>query len=158
MNRLNYVEFSRINPEDFKDLLNKEKIREHLVKHDLFDSSTIKEWIRTKVEMDSINGCRVRGIVSNHHLAGWCGIQLEKGNYEIAIVLDRKFWGLGLTVFREIMLWARDLGHDEVYIHFLDTRPEYKFLRKISKNVFTSELYGRNYTTYQISVNPNATN
>lgn len=70
----------------------------------------------------------------------------------MAIVLDDKFWGMGKTVFNDIMRWAKELGHDEVFIHLLHTRPEYRFLRKISKNVFETQLLGDKFTTYQIPV------
>jgi hypothetical protein len=102
--------------------------------------------------VDCTDGCRVRGIVSNNSIAGWCGIQFEDGKYEIAIVLDDKFWGIGKKVFNDTLSWAKELGHNEVFIHFLHTRPEYKFLRKISKNVFETEIFGNKFTTYQISV------
>lgn len=150
--KIMYVGLDKVSPDDFMVLLNKQKIREHLVDHDLFDSNTIKTWTQKKIEVDRTSGCRVRGIMSGNSFAGWCGIQLEDGKYEIAIVLDDEFWGIGKKVFNDVMSWAKELGHDEVFIHFLHTRPEYKFLRKISKNVFETEMLGNKFTTYQLSV------
>lgn len=153
MKEIKYVKLEELNPEDLRILLNKRRIREHLIEHKLFDSDTIKSWILKKCEVDRTEGCRVRGIVSNNSIAGWCGIQFEDGKYEIAIVLDDEFWGIGNKVFKDILSWAKELGHHEVFIHFLHTRPEYKFLRKVSKNVFESEMFGNKFTTYQITVN-----
>lgn len=147
-----YVGLDKVSPDDFMVLLNKQKIREHLVDHDLFDSNTIKTWTQKKIDVDRTSGCRVRGIMLGNSFAGWCGIQLEDGKYEIAIVLDDAFWGIGKKVFNDVMSWAKELGHDEVFIHFLHTRPEYKFLRKISKNVFETEMLGNKFTTYQLAV------
>lgn len=152
MDCIEYIKLDEVNPEEFVALLNKQKIREHLIAHELFDLETIKAWIETKIEVDSSKGCKVRAIVVNQQLAGWCGIQLEDENYEIAIVIDSKYWGLGRKIFREIMTWAKEFGHKTVFIHFLYTRPEYKFLRKISKNVYESELFGNKFTTYEIAV------
>ena len=76
----------------------------------------------------------------------------EDEKYEIAIVIDDDYWGLGIKIFREIMNWAKELDHRTVFIHFLHTRPEYKFLRKISKNVYESELLGSKFTTYELAV------
>lgn len=152
MNNLEYVRLSEINPNDFIYLLNKQKIREHLIEHELFDMDTVESWIKDKIKVDSIRGCKVRAIIFNNHLAGWCGIQLENEKYEVAIVIDDKLWGIGKTVFQEIMSWAKVFGHDELFIHFHHTRPEYKFLRKISKNVYQSELLGSKFTTYQLAV------
>jgi len=152
MNNLKYVGFSEINPNDFISLLNKQKIREHLIEHELFSEDTVQSWIKDKIKVDSIHGCRVRAIISNNHLAGWCGIQLENDQYEVAIVIDDKLWGIGRAVFQEVMNWAKKFDHDELFIHFHHTRPEYKFLRRISKNVYQSELRGSKFTTYQLDV------
>ena len=153
LNRLEYVKFNEVNINDFKNLLNKPKVREHLIKHQLFDLDTVNSWVEEKIEVNSLQGCRVRAIYLNNALAGWCGIQLEQGKYEIAIVLDDKFWGIGKSVFADMMGWAREFGHDEVYIHFLHTRPEYRFLRKMSKKVYETELLGKKFTSYQLAVN-----
>ncbi|WP_051358124.1 GNAT family N-acetyltransferase [Rubidibacter lacunae] len=113
---------------------------------------TVKAWIETKIEADSSPGCKVRAVVVNQQLAGWCGIQLEGEKYEIAIVIDNSYWGLGRKIFREIMVWAKDFGHTTVFIHLLYSRQEYKFLRKISKNVYESKLFGNKFRTYEISI------
>ncbi|PCI12145.1 MAG: GNAT family N-acetyltransferase [Thiotrichales bacterium] len=150
--KLVYVPFDEIAAADFMKLLNQQKIREHLVEHGLFDAGSIKNWVKGKIEVDRTDGCRVRGIISENTFAGWCGLQLEDGKYEIAIVLDPKHWGIGTAVFSDIMRWAKELGHDEVFIHLLHTRPEYQFLRKIAKRVFESEQLGQKFTTYHLSV------
>ena len=147
-----YVLLEELKPEDLVALLNKHRVREHLIDHEFFNSISIKSWIKEKIEADSTDGCRVRGIASGKSVAGWCGIQIENGRYEIAIVLDEKYWGIGKRIFRDVMNWAKELGHKEVFIHFLHTRPEYRFLRKISKKVFETEMLGSKFTTYQLSV------
>ncbi len=152
MNNLKYVKLSEVNPDYFISLLNSPKIRKHLIEHELFNAGTVKDWINSKIEIDTTQGCRVRGIMYKNQLAGWCGIQIEDGKYEIAIVIDNKFWGLGRRVFHDIMCWAKELGHDEVFIHFLHTRPGYKFLQKISENVSETELHNNKFTTYQLAV------
>jgi len=149
---IEYPEFNTIDPSDFLPLLNNRNIRKHLIEHELFTISTLTSWMQTKMEVDATSGCKVRGIVCDGQLAGWCGIQLEEGKYELAIIIDDKHWGLGKMVFKEMMHWAKELKHDEVYIHFLHTRPEYKFLKKISKNVYKEKFFGSTFTTYQLAV------
>ncbi len=153
MSTIEYLNLSEVNPHDFIPLLNNLKIREHLIEHELFDIGTVKAWIKAKIKVDSTSGCKVRAIILNNQLAGWCGIQLEGEKYEVAIVIDDKLWGIGKTVFYDIICWAKALGHKEIFIHFLHTRPKYKFLRKISRNVYESELLGSKFTTYQLAVN-----
>jgi len=147
-----YPKFNRIEPSEFLPLLNSEKIRKHLIEHQLFTIDTLITWMQSKIEVDAISGCKVRGIVCNGDLAGWCGIQFEEGEYELAIVIDDKFWGLGKRVFKDLMCWAKELNHDEVCIHFLHTRPEYKFLKKMAKNVYETDFFGNTFTTYQLTV------
>ncbi len=152
MSILEYLKLDEINPKDFVCLLNKQKVREHLIEHELFVLESVESWVKQKMEVDSIPGCKVRAIITNAQLIGWCGIQLENEKYEVAFVIDEKFWGIGKVVFQEIIRWAMIIGHDELFIHFHHTRPEYKFLRKISKNVYKSELLGSKFTTYQIAI------
>lgn len=152
MGTVAYPKFDTIDPNDLLFLLNNKNIRKHLIEHDLFTISTLTTWMQTKMDLDATSGCRVRGIKCGGKLAGWCGIQPEDGIYELAIILDDKFWGLGKRVFKDLMCWAKELEHEEVYIHFLHTRPEYKFLKKIAKNVYESELLGSTFTTYQLTV------
>ena len=149
---IEYVKLDEVDPAEFLPLLNSQKIREHLVDHPVFDAETVRAWLAAKIEVDTSQGCKVRAIVVNAQLAGWCGIQLEGGEYEIAVVLDDDYWGLGGRVFREIMGWAKDLGHETVFIHFLHTRPEYGFLRRVAKNVYESELMGSKFRTYELAV------
>ncbi len=122
------------------------------MEHDLFDSNTIQIWLQSKLEVDATPSCKVRAIIYDNQLAGWCGIQLEYGLYEIAVVIDNRFWGLGKKVFKDVMKWAGELGHKEVLIHFLHTRPEYKFLKKIAKSVYESNISGNKFTTYKLKV------
>ncbi len=154
MSTIEYVKFSEINPSDFLPLLNKLKIREHLIQHELFDIDTVTTWMKSKVDIDSSFGCKIRALKLDGQLIGWCGIQLEEDNkYEIAIVIDDSSWGYGIKIFHEIMSWAKAIGHEEVYIHFLHTRPKYKFLQKIAKKVYQSEILGSKFNTYQLAVN-----
>lgn len=108
--------------------------------HEVFDELKVKAWIASKIEVDAMPGCRARAIVVEQRLAGWCAIQFEDEKYEIAIVMGDEYWGLGKGVFRDMMAWAKALGYKSIFIHLLDTRPEYKFLRKMAKNVVESEL------------------
>jgi len=152
MTSVDYVTFDQIDPEDFLPLLNSPKIRKHLIPHDLFTPDSLKVWMTDKITVDAIAGCKVRGIVCDGKLAGWCGIQLEQERYEMAIIITDQYWGLGKGVFQEMMGWAKSFGHDSVFIHLLHTRPEYRFLKKIAIRVFDNELFGSRFITYQIPV------
>lgn len=152
MKKLEYALLTDINQEALTTVLNSPRIRKHLITHDLFTSDTIVEWINAKMEVNATTGCKVRAIVYEGKLAGWCGIQLENEKYEMAIILDDRFWGLGKPVFKEMMHWAKAMGHKEVYINFLHTRPRYKFLDKLAISITEETLLGDTFLCYQLKV------
>ncbi len=152
MNSIKYIALNQVDPEQLLSLLNKDKLRTHLISHQVFDSVSLQSWLNTKIKMDSTTGCRIRAIVADNQCVGWCGIQLDRETYEMAIILDDSHWGQGRKIFRDLMAWAKELGHKTVSIHFLHTRPEYKFLRKIAQNVRESQILGNKFTTYTLAV------
>ena len=149
---IKYVKLNEVNPNQFLSILNNQKNRAHLIEHELFNEKTMQAWINSKIKVDSAIGCKLRAVIYKDQLAGWCGIQLEDGKYEIAIVIDHTYWGLGKNIFIDIMSWAKELGHKEILIHFLHTRPEYKFLHKLASHVYETKLLENKFTTYQIPV------
>ncbi len=154
MNQIEYKSLQSLKESELLNILNKEEVREHLVLHDEFDMATLRKWVAGKLAVDASKGCKVKGIMVNGSVAGWCGIQFENGAYELAIVLDKKYWGLGVRVFKEVMSWALALGHDYVVLHLFHTRPEYQFLKRMASRVYESRMFGQSYTSYELSVPP----
>lgn len=152
MKNIEYVDLQDLNRIAILNILNKQKVREHLVKHHEFDEALLDEWIKGKVEVNRTQGCKVKAIKVDGAAAGWCGIQFENGSYELAIVLDPKYWGVGLGIFKEMMRWASELGHSTVVLHLFNTRPEYRFLRKMADRVYESTMFGQQYTSYELKV------
>lgn len=152
MKKINYVSFKDVNTLDWLKILNEAVLRRHLVEHDIFNEITINNWVKRKLDIDGMKGCRIRAIYFDKQLAGWCGIQPDVDGYELAIVLSSEFWGNGLSIFKTMMKWAKELGHQQVLFHLLDTRPQYKALNRIATKVKKSYLLGRQFITYYISV------
>lgn len=152
MSEITYLNFDQIDPEAFLPIVNEDTLRRHLVDHPQFDPHSVREWIQGKTETDAMDGCRVRAVVVEGTLAGWCGIQPDDNGFEIAIVLSKAFWGVGIVIFKDMMGWAKALGHKEVMFHLLETRAEYKSLKRLASHVQKTELMGRSFTTYVISV------
>jgi len=152
MNGIEYKNLQDLDRSELLKILNKEKIREHLVSHDKFDEASLEEWVSGKVEVNAAEGCKVKGIIVNGSVAGWCGIQYENESYELAIVLDEEFWGIGVGIFKEVMGWAYELGHSHVVLHLFNTRPEYKFLKKMASRIYESTMFGQKYTSYELRV------
>ena len=152
MRKIHYVALDKIDADKFLPILNKLSTRKHLIAHEAFDTVSVTSWINDKLVEDNRPGCIVRAVMLDEVLVGWCGIQLSEFGFELAIVLDDAYWGLGKAVFKTLMSWASDFGHERVYIHLLHTRPQYKFLSKAAKRVFPTEMLGDSFTTYELNV------
>ncbi|WDE00337.1 hypothetical protein [Thalassomonas actiniarum] len=152
MTKVDFVSFNQVNPEEFLPVVNEQGVRKHLIDHENFTSISIREWINEKLKTEHLDGCRIRAIYIDGALAGWCGILPDDNGFELAVVISQKFWGVGISIFKTLMLWAKELGHKEILFHLLDSRPEYKALNKMSTKVHKTELLGRCFTTYYISV------
>lgn len=152
MSSIKYVKFNDLNPDELIPVLNEDNIRSHLISHELFNGERINEWVQDKLKCDALRGCKIRAVYCNDNLVGWCGIQKEKEDYELAIVISKASWGIGISIFEELIRWSKELGHEEVLIHLLETRPEYKFLKRKSIKNHTTKMYGRNFHTYHIAV------
>lgn len=152
MSEIEFHSFKQVSPEDFMEILNEDSLRTHLIDHPYFDSVSLQAWIDEKINVDSIQGCRIRAVYIDGELAGWCGIQPDDNRFELAIVISQKFWGFGISIFKSLIRWADKIGHKEVLFHLLDSRPEYKVLNKMASKVHKTELLGRCFTTYYIPI------
>lgn len=152
MSEIEFVGFNAVNPEDLLAVVNETALRKHLIDHPHFDSVSIREWMNDKIKTESLPGCRIRAIYIGKVLTGWCGIQPDDNGFEIAIVIAKEFWGFGIPIFQKMMLWAKEMGHKEIVFHLLETRPEYKSLKRKATKVQKTKLLGRSFTTYYISV------
>lgn len=152
MTTIEYLSFKEVDPDAFIPVLNNLRNREHLIQHPLFNSESIKQWVQEKLKVDAAPGCKLRAILCDHELKGWCGIQYENNEYELAVVLDQSVWGLGKRVYLDLLRSSKELGHEEVTVNFLHTRREYNFMKKIAREVRRSEFLGEEFVSYRISV------
>ena len=146
-----YASLREVSQTVLLDLMNDDKLRAHLVDHPKFTEETLEFWVMEKTRIDAANGYRVRVILVNGNIAGWCGIQPDGEGAELAIILSSSYWGSGLRVFRDMIRWSRELGHQEVVFHLLETRRKYRALEKMAKEVKESEWMGRKFRTYILS-------
>lgn len=151
-NKIFYPELSDIALDDVIRLFNNPSISKHLVGYETFTPSVAQQWIDRKLKMQRESGCRIRGIVQNGAFAGWCGIQRVNEDFELALVINPEFWGQGKHIFKEVLRWASELGHEVILLDLLQTRREYHFLKNLAKAVYYSEKNGYQFTTYELEV------
>lgn len=152
MNQISYCNLRDISISDWLELLNSARVREHLIEHDIFDEKKLQLWLDEKERVNGLQGCCVRAVEKSGEFVGWCGIQSTDNEFELAIILSDKHWGAGKQVFRELMQWAKELGHKEVVVNLLDTRREYEFLKRLAKEVCEREVMSRQFTQYRLVV------
>lgn len=151
MKNITYACFEDVDPTQLMSLLNQSDLREHLIDHPYFDSNSIQLWLDEKIKINNKEGCLIRAVNIDEELAGWCGIQPDEDGFELAIVISKSFWGNGVAIFKDLMRWSKDIGHKEVHFHLLDTRREYKSLKKMATKVTETKLLGHNFKTYYFS-------
>ena len=151
MKGLQYCALSAADQAALLALVNSAEVRSHLVEHPEFDRTTLAEWVSSKMEIHEHPQYCVYAVLEDNELAGWCGIQPDDDGAELAIVISKAHWGLGLRVFRDMMEWSRKVGHEEVLFHLLETRRHYRALEKMAKEVRRSERLGRTFSTYVLS-------
>jgi len=147
-----YLPLGQIHAADWLSCLNSEQVRRHLVDHPDFDMDSVSHWLEKKQRIDRLPGCRVRAVTLGGKLAGWCAIQPDGDAFEMALVLTADYWGTGLRVFTDMMVWAQALGHARIRLQLLETRPVYRFLTRKALRVYHSERMGRRFTTYELRV------
>lgn len=149
---LHYLPLSDIEPDSLLAILNHPHTRTHLIPHPQFNRETLVLWMADKLAIDALPGYRVRAVLRNHTLIGWCGIQPQGHDAELAIVIDHSAWGSGKTIIIDMMDWAKTLGHKRVIIQLLKTRKNYAFLQRLAVGVSDVEWQGHHFTRYELSV------
>lgn len=139
--------------EEWLELLNSDLVRKHLIQHPQFSTENLRTWLQSKIEKELEPGCRLRAIHSDGKLIGWCGIQVESDNYELAIVLSPKYWGHGREVMNQVIKWARELGHKRLFAHLPQTRPQAKALvRLFGQPIGVSNIQEHIFNIYRIEI------
>ena len=150
---LTYHTIDTSSTEEWLELLNSELVRKYLIQHPPFTTETLRNWLQNKIKIDQEPACRVRAIRSDEKLIGWCGIQVEAGDYELALVLSPKFWGHGREAMNQILIWAQELGHKQLLTHLPQTRPQTKALERLfGKPIRVSNIQGNVFNTYRIEI------
>jgi len=151
MTDLNYVALDCFDADTWMGLLNQDRVRSHLMAHPRFDRASAVQWLQAKIHLDTQPGCRVRAVTMDDRLVGWCGVQAEADHFELAAVIDPACWGVGRAVLRQLLAWARELGHQEVALHLLHTRRRYRYLERLAHRVEHNKLLESDFTTYWLA-------
>jgi RimJ/RimL family protein N-acetyltransferase len=166
---IRYLSFDEADVDRLFQVLNNPAVRKHLIEHPIFDRVTFAQWVEGKRDIDRLSGCRIRGVELDGKIVGWCGVQggpttegvdleinaPEGGvRYDIGIILEPSAWGVGPKIFRDMIDWAIELGHREIYIYLLDSRRAARpLLRYGFKEFGMITMLGRTFRAYVLRLN-----
>ena len=150
---LYYPNLSEVNTTALSHMLNKQRVRHHLVEHEIFTEETLTKWIDEKETLNQHAGNWIRAIQIDDNLAGWCGIQEDGECFEIAIVIDDAFWGAGVQIYKHLLKISAELGHKTVWLRLLDSRKPYRFLTERALQIQSHKFMGREFLAYEVSTN-----
>lgn len=104
------IEFKRlpeINKSEIIELMNNSLVRRQMpLLKDNFGDRDCDEFIAAKERLWTDHGYGPWAFVVDGHFIGWGGLQPENGEADLGLVLHPKYWGIGKTIYKEIIDWA----------------------------------------------------
>tara|TARA_B100000609_G_scaffold105849_1_gene84041 strand:- start:148 stop:636 length:489 start_codon:yes stop_codon:yes gene_type:complete len=130
------IEFKRlteVKKSEIIELMNNQLVRRQmpLLRGD-FSEKDCDKFIAAKEQLWENHGYGPWAFIIYDQFAGWGGIQPEKGEADLALVLHPNYWGIGKVLYKEIINRAFDeMGLDSVIVLFPPTRTRIKGLLRL---------------------------
>lgn len=103
MDKIEFVSLNKIESDKLIDLMNNSVVQKHLpLMTEKFTTKNCHAFLDTKQQLWDKHGYGPYAFMINNEFAGWGGLQDEDGDADFALILDPKFWGYGLKIFRKI--------------------------------------------------------
>ncbi|WP_430965361.1 GNAT family N-acetyltransferase [Spongiimicrobium sp. 2-473A-2-J] len=150
------IEFKRlteVTTSDIMELMNNPLVKRQMpLLKDGFDESACDRFVAAKEQLWTEHGYGPWAFIINDRFAGWGGLQPERGEADLALVLHPDFWGTGKVLYKEIIRRAfGELGLDSVTVLFPPTRTRIKgFLRLGFKEDTTLEIGNERFIRYRL--------
>ena len=129
------IEFKRlteIDPVDIIDLMNNPLVRRHMPLSSPMDSDSCAAFVKNKEQLWLDFGYGPWAFVVDGVFIGWGGLQPEAGDVDLGLVLHPDYWGMGPTLYHEIIKRAFDeMGFESVTILFPPTRTRIKGILRL---------------------------
>jgi RimJ/RimL family protein N-acetyltransferase len=130
------IELRRLNEvskSDIIELMRHPLVRRHMpLSSDSFGELDCDEFIANKERLWAEHGYGPWAFIVDGQFAGWGGLQPEEGDADLALVLHPRHWGIGKTLYDQIMERAfGDMGFQSVTILFPRTRTRIKGMLRL---------------------------
>lgn len=133
------------------NLLTDSAVKRHMpLSSERFGDKEYIDFITAKEKIWQEYGFGPSGYFVEDQFIGWAGLQPDEGDdFEVAIVLDPRYWGYGIQIYKELIKFAFDtLNLNSVTILFPPSRTRIKAILRegfIKENevLFNDELFIR---------------
>ena len=150
------IEFKRLTDADkfdLMELMNNPLVRRHMpLLSANFGETDCEKFIAAKERLWTEHGYGPWAFFVDGKFAGWGGIQLENNDADLGLVLHPKYWGLGKTIYDEVMKRAfEEMGFDSVTILFPPSRSRVKGILRLGfKQDGEVEIAGERFIRYRL--------
>jgi [ribosomal protein S5]-alanine N-acetyltransferase len=154
---INFKNLKEISPEKIIRLLNNPLVLRYMpLASAHFDENDYRTFIQTKETMWQKHGFGPWAFELNGEFIGWGGLQPEGKDVEIALVLDPKYWGYGIVLYRKIIQYAfENLKLDSLIIFLPSTRKRMKGILKLGfKEEGSQEIAGKLFYKFRLILHP----
>lgn len=130
---IEFKQLNEINPSEIIELMNHPLVRKHMpLAKAPFDKAAYRAFLLAKQKIWTDYGYGPWAFLLDGKFIGWGGIQPEQGDADLALVLHPHYWGLGKTIYQQIIEQAfGPFGFSSVTVLFPPTRNRVKGLLRL---------------------------
>ena len=135
-------------------LLNDPDIARHMpLAGDQFDEEATRKWVKGKDNQWEQNGYGPWAVHANEQFAGWCGFQKEEGEADFALVLRKRFWGLGRLIYLSAVGRGFDeLGYESIVVTLPPSRRSSRVIERLGFHPDGEvEYWGERFLRFRLS-------
>ena len=151
-----HLEFKRLSDIEHAELIalnNHPLVRRQMpLSDDNFGEAECQEWVAGKELQWEEHGYGPWAFIIDGKFAGWGGLQYENGDADLGLVLHPDYWGMGKTIYDEIIRRAfGEMGFESVTILLPTTRTRVKGILRLGFQLDgEAELYGERFIRYRL--------
>lgn len=117
-----------------------------------FDESKCREWVEAKEKQWNDYGYGPWAFMIDGKFAGWGGLQYENGDADLGLVLYPDYWGMGKTIYKEVIRRAfGEMGFESLTILLPPTRTHVKGIFRLGfQSDGEVEIDGERFIRYRL--------
>jgi len=150
---LEFTQMSKVDNAEYIALNNNPLVRRQMpLSDDNFGEKECQEWVTGKEKQWDEYGYGPWAFIIDGKFAGWGGLQYEAGDADLGLVLHPDYWGMGKTIYEEIIKRAfGEMKFESVTILFPPTRTRVKGILRLGFQLDGEiELYGEHWIRYRL--------